>query len=608
MNKETLSEAVLKRIGGKRFLEALDSVIEYAKDGYPPILIASHFSEIIKHVRRELESLSPFASSTHACKFSQLAEELEINCKREDFIRGEDHSSSLSSTSHQTDFSIIMPTYNRYPIFIHSIYSACIQIAVKFEVVIVDDGSSDATAEFLGHLANFLPYLHFIKSNTNIGAAEARNLGVEIASGKILSFLDSDNIWRFDFLISARNLALRVPHMYRRYIDSKIRGDGSIVTAESKGQLFNYEELSRRNFVDLNTYLIHRSYFYRSGRFRSELKRRQDWEFVLRSSWAYPPIFEDSKPRVFYRRCIEWGQITNLQRNEQESSAIIARTISDLYESSGSKACIQNVCIATRPLQLGTISISSIAPSSAESSLHLAASNSNKIVLTDYTDASSREVVNLMSQFGLGRIREIRSPMKSSQQSCLEQRHYAIRHDNELPIYPISSAIFRSAKYDIGNNPLLVTTSSLDKKHSLQLKDFDFSRQETLTSDVVRQLIEGGNFNHDHLESCLGIVLGSDQMSSLTQWTERDGGELALAKSLIVNEDLNYIAVAMAKRIPIFFFSPMQQQWLMPVCGLLVDPSTLRFRQIQKVTECNFRFACRHFSEEASLTRLSQDL
>jgi glycosyltransferase involved in cell wall biosynthesis len=109
--------------------------------------------------------------------------------------------------------SVVIPTYNRLPIL-----RQCLealerqQLAApieRFEVVLVDDGSTDATVAWLQANAARFPHLRLIRQDHG-GPAEGRNRGVDHACGDVIVFIDSDLVVRSDFLLChARALAKR---------------------------------------------------------------------------------------------------------------------------------------------------------------------------------------------------------------------------------------------------------------------------------------------------------------------------------------------------------------------------------------------------------------
>ncbi len=87
--------------------------------------------------------------------------------------------------------SVIIPTYNRWPLVGEAVESVLAQNYRSFEVIVVDDGSDDRTAECLGRYGSSIRSVSRQKS----GVAAARNYGVSVARGRLVTFLDSDDLW-----------------------------------------------------------------------------------------------------------------------------------------------------------------------------------------------------------------------------------------------------------------------------------------------------------------------------------------------------------------------------------------------------------------------------
>ncbi|MBI2987461.1 MAG: glycosyltransferase [Deltaproteobacteria bacterium] len=88
--------------------------------------------------------------------------------------------------------SVVIPTYNRWPMLCEAIESVLRQSFKDFELIVVDDGSEDGT---VGNLMKCFSNLR-VPSQPRRGVAAARNLGVRCSSGRYLAFLDSDDLWR----------------------------------------------------------------------------------------------------------------------------------------------------------------------------------------------------------------------------------------------------------------------------------------------------------------------------------------------------------------------------------------------------------------------------
>jgi glycosyltransferase involved in cell wall biosynthesis len=87
--------------------------------------------------------------------------------------------------------SVVIPTYNRRVLVVDAVKSVLAQEGCEFEVIVVDDGSTDGTADVLASL----PGVRFLLQPRQ-GVAAARNAGARVARGEWLAFLDSDDLWR----------------------------------------------------------------------------------------------------------------------------------------------------------------------------------------------------------------------------------------------------------------------------------------------------------------------------------------------------------------------------------------------------------------------------
>lgn len=94
--------------------------------------------------------------------------------------------------------SIIIPTYNEKDVLSRCIESLGMQ-TVDFEIIVVDDGSTDGTLQILKNLKHTLPNFKFTKQ-AHKGAGAARNLGARFAKGRVLVFVDADMTFDKNFL------------------------------------------------------------------------------------------------------------------------------------------------------------------------------------------------------------------------------------------------------------------------------------------------------------------------------------------------------------------------------------------------------------------------
>lgn len=92
--------------------------------------------------------------------------------------------------------SVIIPTYNCEKYLPEAIESVLAQTYKPFEIIVIDDGSTDNTADRVKHFGSSIQY-HI---QANAGSAAARNFGIELARGDFFAFLDADDLWVEDKL------------------------------------------------------------------------------------------------------------------------------------------------------------------------------------------------------------------------------------------------------------------------------------------------------------------------------------------------------------------------------------------------------------------------
>lgn len=96
------------------------------------------------------------------------------------------------------DVSVVIPTRNRWPLLARALRGALAQEGVALEVLVVDDGSSDETAERLA--AEIDQRVSVLRNDVSSGVARARNRGIGVARGRWVAFLDDDDVWAPDKL------------------------------------------------------------------------------------------------------------------------------------------------------------------------------------------------------------------------------------------------------------------------------------------------------------------------------------------------------------------------------------------------------------------------
>jgi glycosyltransferase involved in cell wall biosynthesis len=190
-----------------------------------------------------------------------------------------------------TAASVILPTYNRENHIRRSLKSVIDQEGVDFEVIVVDDCSTDNTYEQIADLVDGRR-VKFITTPRSVGAAQARNLGAQMAQGKYLAFQDSDDAWlpgKLQMQVDA--LELGTDDEVLNYCSHfKVAGVDQIVIPGEQSRVLSgdiFAELLKDSFISTQTMVIQKDKFAEIGGFDASLLRYQDWDLALRLADQY---------------------------------------------------------------------------------------------------------------------------------------------------------------------------------------------------------------------------------------------------------------------------------------------------------------------------------
>ena len=185
------------------------------------------------------------------------------------------------------EVSVVIPAYNSRSTLEHSIRSVLEQSFSCFELIVVDDGSTDATAELVQGCDN--QRVRFFQHECNRGAAAARNTGIKNARGQFVAFLDSDDRWlpgkletQVRFLHSETEIMACTTAYYR--VDEEGWGE------EICPRVSSWEDylLIACDFGPGSTLVARRECFEQVGLQDEDLPRQEDWDWLLRFVAVYP--------------------------------------------------------------------------------------------------------------------------------------------------------------------------------------------------------------------------------------------------------------------------------------------------------------------------------
>jgi GT2 family glycosyltransferase len=222
-------------------------------------------------------------------------------------------------------FSIIIPTFNRVTLLSQALTSVFAQRYRGYEIIVVDDGSTDGTQEYLQALGTRVTAIF----QSNQGPGAARNSGAQHAQGEYLAFLDSDDLW-FPWTLSCFS------ELIRRYQSPAILAARLVeFSAESDVETVRETELSAHGFPDYFASYGH-NYFVGSGMsvlrrdeflsrrgYSVEIRCYEDQDLVLRMGEA-PGFVQVVEPATLgYRR--HSGNINQISRESYEGACYLVR-------------------------------------------------------------------------------------------------------------------------------------------------------------------------------------------------------------------------------------------------------------------------------------------
>ena len=182
-----------------------------------------------------------------------------------------------------------MPTYNRAYCINKAIRSLIGQTYPEYELIIVDDFSSDATEEIIKtQYTNYISKgkIKYIKLQEHKGVSFARNQGLLKAQYDWIGYLDTDNVLDRTFLETYKNLIEEYPEA--RCFYTQMQSQQSLKVF---GHEFSYQELCVANYIDLGVFVHHKSLYEKLGGFDEKLTRLVDWDLILRYTKGNPPKY-----------------------------------------------------------------------------------------------------------------------------------------------------------------------------------------------------------------------------------------------------------------------------------------------------------------------------
>ncbi len=191
--------------------------------------------------------------------------------------------------------SVIIPTHNRLPMLKEAVDSVLCQDFEDFELIVVDDGSTDGTGP---EIKQYGGRVKLLQHPQNKGVSAARNTGILHAKGKYIAFLDSDDLWVKGKLKIQVSFLDENPHYPLCYTDEIWIRRGRRVNPKFKHAKYSgwiFEKCLPLCTISPSSAVMRKTLLTKVGLFDEALPVCEDYDFWLRVSIRYPIFFIDQK-------------------------------------------------------------------------------------------------------------------------------------------------------------------------------------------------------------------------------------------------------------------------------------------------------------------------
>ena len=224
--------------------------------------------------------------------------------------------------------SVVVPAYNAARTVETTLGSVLQQTMDGLEVIVVDDGSTDATPEIVRSVNDERVRL---RRQSNAGHASARNAGIEMSRGKYVAVVDADDVWlprklEQQLAVLRANSAVRALHGSAIFVDDSLRPLFVASSPDGKNELLDV--LCFRGLAALMvTLIIERALLDQVGGFDPSLIILQDWELAIRLA-RLGELYSSSEPLVLYR-LHQTNQSKQIDLHIEPGERVLARFFAD---------------------------------------------------------------------------------------------------------------------------------------------------------------------------------------------------------------------------------------------------------------------------------------
>ena len=220
------------------------------------------------------------------------------------------HAGSVEAHETVPVISVVIPLYNKEKYIARALGSVLAQTFTDYEVIVVDDGSTDMGAETVRSVARECRAISLV-SQENAGPSSARNRGIREAKGEFIALLDADDKWHPDFLAETFRLARAYPDagmVAANY--TVVSPSGSRDMAVDKNILPRvflegivdepFELWKKASFLFTSSLLLRKSALDRVGLFCENIRTGEDLHLWVRLALRYPVVFVSRSLATYY--------------------------------------------------------------------------------------------------------------------------------------------------------------------------------------------------------------------------------------------------------------------------------------------------------------------
>jgi len=196
----------------------------------------------------------------------------------------------LSPPISSVKVSVIIPVYNTEPFLPRSINSVLEHTLQDIEIICVNDGSTDHSQEILEAFEAQDPRIKVVSLDTNMGPGYARNVGMNLATGEFIGFIDSDDYIDEKYYENLYNHSPGYDIVKGIFVDS-LNGSGSYIHHVNLRNITGYvvDSIFRRSFLDAHDL-----------RFPEEVRLEEDVQFRKDCYAHHPRLFEVPDNSIYY--------------------------------------------------------------------------------------------------------------------------------------------------------------------------------------------------------------------------------------------------------------------------------------------------------------------